>query len=150
MDIQNTIIGVVLALICAIPFILFYICKKKQKQTLLNTLNTVAQKHNATITTFEIFNTSIIAIDTVNNLAFYIKNNESTVVNLKQTEHCFLNVKHSNKNVIISADICFKHLSNQEGSFNVYDEAQDPPLNGETIFSKKWVNTFNKHIKIAA
>ncbi len=31
--------------------------------------------------------------------------------------------------------------------FRVYNEEIDPPLSGETIFSNKWINTFNKQIK---
>ncbi|APY10836.1 hypothetical protein BWZ22_06105 [Seonamhaeicola sp. S2-3] len=152
MDSQSILIGIVIAFICCIPFIIFYFNKKKQKQILINHLNDVAKKNNANISEFEIFNKSIIAVDKENLLAFYIKNDEPTIVDLKNTSHCFINInrkptKNSKKEIISTIDICFSQTSKNQYVFRVYNEEIDPPLSGETIFSNKWINTFNKQIK---
>ncbi|WP_372935369.1 hypothetical protein [Seonamhaeicola sp.] len=112
MDSQSIIIGIVIAFICCIPFAIFSFIKRKQKQQLINNLNDVATKNNASITEFEIFNKSVIAIDKENLLAFFIKDDKPTIVDLKNTTHCFINInkkpiKNSKKEIISTIDICF-------------------------------------------
>lgn len=155
MDSQSIIIGIVIAFICCIPFAIFYFIKRKQKQQLINNLNDVAKKNNASINEFEIFNKSVIAIDKENLLAFFIKDDKPTIVDLKNTTHCFINInkkptKNSKKEIISTIDICFSQTSKNEYMFRVYNEEIDPPLSSETIFSNKWISTFNKQIKRVA
>jgi hypothetical protein len=151
MDTKSTIIGVIIALICCIPFVMFYFIKRKQKHILIDNLNETAKINNAEINEYEIFNNSIIAIDKNKQLAFFVKNSQSTIVDLINIQYCYLDInKKGNKDILISADICFKQLSNKESKFNIYNEETDPPLNGELLFSEIWVNTFNQKIKKAA
>ncbi|MCB4798130.1 hypothetical protein [Neotamlana laminarinivorans] len=151
MDTKSTVIGLVIALICFAPFVIFSIIKRRNKKALIKNLNTIANKHNFQVGSFEIFNDSIIGIDNNLEFAFFIKGEAHTVVDLKNTNQCYLNInKDRTEKVVLNADIVFHQFSNKKITFNIFDDEVDPPLNGEIPFSEKWVNTFNQKIKLAA
>ncbi|KJD36655.1 hypothetical protein PW52_03145 [Tamlana sedimentorum] len=151
MDTRSTVIGLVIALICFAPFVIFSIIKRRNKNTLINSLNTLAQKQNSQIGSFEILNNAIIGIDTNFEFAYFIKNNDDVVVDLKNVNHCYLDIiKDSRQKALLNANIIFDTFSGKKITFNIFDDEVDPPLNGEIPFSEKWVNTFNQKIKLTA
>lgn len=76
MDSESVLLGMALLCACAIPIVFMYFKNSKKKQAIFQMFLTHAQTSNADISTHEIFNNYILALNQ-NKQIFYFFNNNS-------------------------------------------------------------------------
>ncbi|GAA0736117.1 MULTISPECIES: hypothetical protein [Flavobacteriaceae] len=149
MNTNSTIIGVAIALLCCMPYAFIYFSRKKKQKQTIATFKTIALEHNIQIDEFETLNTNTIGIDKTNRKVLFVKNNETTIVDLKQANYCYINEEKSKTQSISTIDICFNLSNKEHQKLTVFDNEDGFMLDGEIQFSNTWVNTINQHIKAA-
>ena len=98
MNLGTIIIGIICIALCAMPFILTSINKKKKQKKILNTLNDLAKRNNSTIIQHEICAYYAIGIDESKKTVSFILNNGDTTeeqfINLSKIKSCdIVNIK---------------------------------------------------------
>lgn len=115
MDLGTTIVGIVIILICIIPFALMSINNKKKEKKLLQGLSALAERNSCKISRYELWNNSTIGIDDTSVTIFYTRkskdNETSQQINLAEIQKC--RVINSNRTV-----------SNKEGNFKVVEKLE--------------------------
>lgn len=159
MDLPNLIIGLVVLLLCAAPFILMNRHSKNKKQKLIQTLNQLAASSGNSITEFDVFNDAIIGIDQNNKTLFFVKKleelNVEEKISLKDYQKSEVKKKMSNHHgpssnmqIIKKIHLHFqpKSSENREVNLEFYDENTQFQLNGELQLAEKWVVKCNQFI----
>lgn len=76
MDSTSLIIGIILLIVCVLPFILFSVNNSKKRKKRIQNLIQKAKENNATIQEKDDWNQSIIGIDKTNKMLFFSKKSE--------------------------------------------------------------------------
>jgi len=75
MELGTTIVGIVIILICIIPFALMSINNKKKEKKLLRGLSAFAERNSFKISRYELWNNSTIGIDDTSLTIFCMSSN---------------------------------------------------------------------------
>jgi hypothetical protein len=156
MDLPNLIIGFVVLLLCAAPFILMNRHSKNKKQKLIQSINQLAASSGSSITTFDVLNDAIIGIDQNKRELFFVKNLEELVVEEKiilknyqpiQVKKKTANHKGNSFNNQFIKKIYLhlepKSTAIKEVNLELYDEETQFQLNGELQLAEKWEKLCN-------
>lgn len=76
MDSTSLTIGIILLIVCVLPFILFSVNNSKKRKKRIQNLIQKAKENNATIQEKDDWNQSIIGIDKTNKMLFFSKKSE--------------------------------------------------------------------------
>lgn len=153
MDLGTAITGIICVGICASPFVLTGISKKKHEKEFLTTLKNIATKHNSVITQHEICGNYAIGIDNNNKtLAFVTKienNFKEQFVDLTSVIDCKIaNISRSTKSgkIIQKLYLQLTHSEwlKQEDILEFYNADTSYQLSGEIESIEQWNKTINK------
>lgn len=148
MDISTTIMGLFLALICMLPFIIIPIKKSKANKKMQLAFSSIAQKHQMNITQQDFCKHLIIGLDEIKNSVLFYDSNTANekFIDLNNVKECKAinnsrNVKVNgyNDKTVDKLEIAFKSKSNSATeSFELYNSQRDSEINGELQFMDKW------------
>lgn len=160
MDLGTTIVGIVIILICIIPFALMSINNRKKEKKLLQGLTEIAESNNCKISRYELWNSSTIGIDDTSLMIFYTRKSKdietSQQINLAETQKCKLvnssrtvSNKEGNFKVVEKLELAFsfQDKSKSEVALEFYNADHDSlTLMGELQLVEKWCKIFNDKI----
>ena len=160
MDLGVTLTGVIIVLLCIIPFVVMSQNSKRKKQQKLQNLFDFAAKNEGNITQHDLWHKSSIGLDETKNTIFFIRilqDKEITqVVKLGDMQKCqlintgrTLNEQESPIKVIDKLELAFTPKDKQQASivlefFKV--DSDSLTLTGELQLAEKWANLANVHI----
>lgn len=162
MDFGSTIVGVIVLLICIIPFVVLSRNNRKRKQIVVDRLNQLAERSNCSISRFDIWNNSAVGIDDTAHQAFFtrkINDTETALqINLLDVQKCRLmntgrtvNPAEGNQKVIEKLELVFtyRNKDKRETSLEFYNRDFDSlTLSGELQLIEKWGKIFNDTISV--
>lgn len=155
MDLSTTIIGLVIVLMCAVPFVVMYFNNKKKQHQMLQNLHTLATHNKCSVTFYEFCGDLVLGIDDSKKHVFFHKQSKdfssTSFVDLSQTKECQIFKKHhsdglkSSANPIQSVFLIFKRNNDvqHESSFELFNRQLDLQLSGELQFAEKWSKRIN-------
>lgn len=160
MDLGATIVGIIIIIICIIPFALMSINSRKKEKKLLQGLTEIAESNNCKINRYELWNSSTIGIDDTSLMFFYTRKSEgidiSQHLNLSEIQKCrvisssrTVSSKDGNFKVIEKLELVFSYKDKNRGemALEFYNADYDSlTLTGELQLVEKWCNLFNDKI----
>jgi hypothetical protein len=160
MDLGTTIVGIVIILICIIPFALMSINSRKKEKKLLQGLTEIAERNNCKLSRYELWNNSTIGIDDTSLMIFYTRKSKdietSQQINLAETQKCrVINLsrtvrnKEGNFKVVEKLELAFSFQDINRGDvvLEFYNADYDSlTLTGELQLVEKWCKLFNDKI----
>ena len=160
MDFGTTIIGIVIALICALPIILSTLNNSRRKKRILQKLYDFAAKDNYKISQHGTCNNLTLGIDDSAHMIFFIKKTKENEVfqqiNLAEIQLCRVinstrNVKHKDSTLFVveKLELAFAYQDKNKKEFlfefyNCIDDGQ--AYTGEVQFIEKWCKIINGKI----
>lgn len=160
MDWGTTIVGLIMILICIVPFVIMYYNRVKKENKMLQSINEIAQQHNCKIGQHEFCGDYVMGIDENRNFVFFFKQKKeeaiSQFVDLSEIQTCQMVKKTRNvKNDIGSlgfierVELSFTPTNKNKGetTFELYDEEINMQLSGELQFVDKWTKQINDRLK---
>lgn len=156
MDFGTTIIGVVIILLCILPFVIKAINSKRKEQQLLNNLFSIAKEKNCAITEHSVWNNSAIGIDNTNKALFFIntKNNYNKHILLQEASKCrvvntnrIVGTGSNSSKVIDKLELMITLKNKSEVVIEFYNTEHDSlSLTSEIQLMEKWNAIINKNI----
>jgi hypothetical protein len=159
MNLEITIIGIILSAICIVPLVIMHYNRTKKENKRLQYLNDIAIQHNCKISKHEFCGDFVIGIDESRNFVFFFKNkNEDIIsqfVDLSDIKTCKVikntkTIKTENENVIIIERLELSFLPTNknklETRFEFYDNEINNQLSGELQLIDKWEEQINNLI----
>ena len=160
MDLGVTLTGVIIVLLCIIPFVVMSQNSKRKKQQKLQNLFDFAAKNEGNITQHDLWHKSSIGLDETNKTIFFIRILQdkaiTQVVKLGDMQKCqlintgrTLNEQESPIKVIDKLELAFTPRDKQQATivlefFKV--DSDSLTLTGELQLAEKWANLTNVHI----
>ena len=160
MDKGTTIMGIGIALICALPIILSTVNNSKRKKRILQGLYDFAAKSNCKISQHGMSNNLTIGIDEPSLMIFFIKKTKDNEVlqqiNLSEIQKCrvinstrTLKSKDNNLNVIekIELAFAFNNKNKKEILLEFYNHINDgSTFTGDVNLVEQWCEIINNKI----
>jgi len=160
METGSIIIGIVLAAICIIPFVLVRQNKKRKEKQLLENLRNAAAEQQCLISSHEVLGQMAIGMDASRRFVFFINNNHNELlvryVNLADYRSCravnsskAVNSGDSHFRVIDKVELVFIPVvkTNPDTTWTFYNAEDSSHLYGELEFVEKWAGLINTLIK---
>lgn len=161
MDLGVTLTGVIIVLLCIIPFVVMSQNSKRKKQQKLQDLFDFAAKNEGNITQHDLWHKSSIGLDETNNTIFFIRTLQdkaiTQVVKLEDMQKCQLintgrtlnDQDNGQVKVIDKLELAFTPRDKQQAAivlefFKV--DSDSLTLTGELQLAEKWTNLANVHI----
>ena len=147
MDIGTAITGSICVIICALPFVLIGMSRRKKEKESLKALNNLAKQNNSDITDSEICGDYIIGVDKTKRTLFFITKREDSFreqfVELSHIKDCKIaNIKRSTKNGKIIQrlylQLSYAEQIKQEVILEFYNADINYQLSGEMESIEKW------------
>ncbi|MGQ2983270.1 hypothetical protein [Flavobacterium sp.] len=141
MDLQTTIIGMVLIALCVVPFIFVYNKKKEKQQLLIKQLKAQAITSGCNITRHDLWHNTVIGIDDNAKCLFFLRRTKDGEVQ-RQAHLAGVNKAYINgaDNAIDKLELILVHNSSKEGDtvLEFYNSATLMQINTELQLVKKW------------
>jgi ABC-type glycerol-3-phosphate transport system permease component len=80
MDWGTAIVGLIMILICIVPFVIMYYNRVKKENKMLQSLNEIAQQHNCKIGQHEFCGDYVMGIDENRNFVFFFKQKKEEAI----------------------------------------------------------------------
>lgn len=147
------IVGLIMILICIVPFVIMYYNRKKKENKMLQSLNEIAKPHNCKINQHEFCGDYVMGIDESRNFVFFFKQKKeeavSQFVDLAEIQSCQVVKKAISTYSIQKLELAFlpTNKSKTETKFELYDEEINTQLSGELQFIDKWAKQINDRLK---
>ncbi len=141
MDLQTTIIGMVLIALCIVPFLFIYKKKKEKQQLLVAQLKAQAITSGCAITRHDLWHNTVIGIDDNMKCLFFLrktKNGEAYAqAHLAGINNCYIIGADS---TIDKLELVLVHNSTKEPDtvLEFYNSASLMQINTELQLVKKW------------
>lgn len=149
------IMGVVLVSICALPFILADLKRRKKANWYVSKLREMAAQNQAAITKYDFCRDFILGIDEKNNQLFYFQFRGDTEmsqhINLKEIAACKVINKSRTIDRVTVVDqllLNFKPATRNKDEINwmLYSTDYHTQLDDELQLSAKWATLINKQL----
>jgi hypothetical protein len=157
MDLGVTLIGIIIVVLCAMPFTLTYRNRKKKEKQFLLSLKELAQHHNCKITQYEVFGYFAIGIDDAKSYVFFVLKTEEKLkqqyINLSNVKTCEItkiNRSINKKETIIdhlSLNFGLVDKSKPNIALDFYNSDISYQLSGEIQSIEKWYKLINDLLK---
>lgn len=159
MNSGTAIIGIIISICCALPFVLTGRDRKKNEQKLLQSFFQLAEKCHCKVSQYELWLFSALGFDDkFNTLFFYRKTHENETaltINLSEIDHCkpiitsttLKSKEHTYKEIEkLEIAISYKTKGKSDSILEFYNAELNPQLNGEFQLIEKWVKLINSAI----
>lgn len=152
MDSETTIIGIVLVLICIIPFVLINKKKATKRRNKLKILTNSVQKMNGIIYKNEFWNHYGIALDKTNKMLYFSTQtddeNSYEVISLKSIASCSVIKKEDNSKSItaLGLQLDFADKSKPNAYLSFYERDSNLFLVNELDIIQRWSATINEQL----
>ncbi len=158
MDLGASFVGMIVILICIIPFILISINNRKKDEKLRLKLFDFAQRSNFVVTRYDLWHHSSIGIDDQNEVIFFTRTVKEQAflqqINLSEIQKCRVIITRktaSSSGGIEKLELAFTYQNKQKQDVFVefYNAAYDSlTLSGELQMVEKWGKIVNDKIPV--
>ena len=152
MDSETTIIGIILVLICIVPFLVITKKKATKRKNKLKILINSVQKMNGAIYKNEFWNHYGIGLDKTNKMLYFStqsdEENSYDVINLKSIATCSIIKKQDNSNSItgLGLQLDFTDKSKPAVYLSFYERDRNIVLVNELDLIQRWSTTINEQL----
>lgn len=152
MDTESLFMGLILLVICVVPFVFMHLKKTKKESILLSKINQLISQKAMNLDEYEFFETQFIGLDIKKKTAFYIHDITHTMelktIDLKtHTLHLEKNQSQEGRRIKIHK-MGFQWSntnSKQQELWVVFDETKKFQLSGEIEWIEKWIKKIQVH-----
>jgi hypothetical protein len=165
MDSGTLIVGVIILLVCIIPFAYMIYHQKKQQQTIRQALVDFGAQHQSTIHQLDVWNHSAIGLDHTNRLLYFYKKatHQPTPTTLRITLNELRKCRVENSGRTVSSPngptnvidrlelvLSFKDKTKKDVVLEIYNNTQDHlTLNDELPLAERWAALINAQATLA-
>ena len=148
MDQSSLIIGIVLLIVCVLPFILFSLNNTKKRKNRIQNLIQKAKENNATIQEKDDWNQSIIGIDKTNKLLFFSKKSEEfdkfISINISELQKCQIERTENNQKVLEKLELELSFATKPTIVLEFFNKDETRLLVNEIELIQKWQKLLSK------
>ncbi len=148
MDATSLTIGIILMLVCILPFIIFNRINSKKRKKRIENLNQIAKENNATIQEKDDWNQSIIGIDKTNKLLFFSKKSEEfdkfISINISELLKCRIERTENKDNVLEKLELELTFASKPTVVLEFFNKNETRLILNEIEIIQKWQTLLNK------
>lgn len=150
MDLGTTIIGAVLVIICAIPFVLVKKGGKTQKKQALQKLKTLAEQNNDGLGEYDVYNNMAIALNVLKTAVLFYKEAdevaEAYYLKLNDIKQCKVDAiykpskikTNKNENIAEKLVLCFYLKNGDLINLEFYNVEKTLQITWEHFALEKW------------
>lgn len=160
MDLGTTITALLIAAACVIPFVIMNKLNARRERKILEPLFNLAQKHDSTISGYDIWNNAAVGIDNRTEMVFFFKKATGTdifrQVNLSEIRKCRLiqvtktsGDEQDNFKPVAKLELVLEHQDSSKADIMLefYNADLDGgTLTGELQLVEKWRQLIDKKI----
>jgi putative lipase involved disintegration of autophagic bodies len=152
MDTSSTLIGIIILILCILPFFFLGRGRKKTEKKMLQSVEDYAMEHNCRVTQIELIRDFVLAIDEINKHVFYYKinkdNTEILDINLTEIKGCkVINIGRNTDNQKITDQLLLSFIPNnakqKELKLECYNSDVQVQLCGEAQCLERWSEMIN-------
>lgn len=148
MDSTSLSIGIILVIICVLPFILFSLNNSKKRKIRIQNLVKKANESNATIQEKDDWNRSIIGIDKRNKMLFFSKNSEEfdkfISINISELQKSRIERTENNHKVLEKLELELTFASKPTVVLEFFNVNETRIILNEIEIIQKWQTLLNK------
>lgn len=148
MDSTSLTIGIILLIVCVLPFILFSVNNSKKRKKRIQNLIQKAKENNATIQEKDDWNQSIIGIDKTNNMLFFSKKSEEfdkfISINISELLKSRIERTENKNKVLEKLDLELTFASRPTIVLEFFNKDETRILLNEIEIIQKWQTLLNK------
>lgn len=148
MDQSSATIGIILVIVCVLPFIFFSINNSKKRKKRIQNLVKKAKDNNATIQEKDDWNQSIIGIDKTNKMLFFSKKSEEfdkfISINISELLKCRIERTENKHNVLEKLELELTFASKPTVVLEFFNIDETRILLNEIEIIQKWQTLLNK------
>ena len=148
MDSTSLTIGIILLIVCVLPFILFSVKNRKKRKKRIQNLIKKAQENNATIQEKDDWNQSIIGIDKTNKMLFFSKKSEEfdkfISINISELLKCRIERTENKHNVLEKLELELTFASRPTIVLEFFNKNETRLILNEIEIIQKWQTLLNK------
>lgn len=150
MDATSLTIGIILVIVCVLPFILFSINNtKKRKERVLNLVK-IAKENNATIQEKDDWHQTIIGLDKTNKMLFFSEKSEEfdkfITINISELQNCRIERTENNNKVLEKLELELTFASKPIVVLEFFNINKTRLILNEVELIQKWQQLLNKII----
>lgn len=147
MDFSFLNIAIILFIVCLLPFVLYYINNTKKRKIRIQNLIKIAQKNNAIIQEKDLWNNSIIGIDTANKILFYSKNSDDfdkfISINISDLHNCSIERTENKNKVVEKLELELKFANKPTVVLEFFNISESSIIINELEIIRKWQKQLN-------
>lgn len=148
MDSTSLTIGIILMIVCVLPFILFSVINTKKRKKRIENLILKAKENNATIQEKDDWNQSIIGIDKTNKMLFFSKKSEEfdkfISINISELLKCRIERTENKHNVLEKLELELTFASRPTVVLEFFNKDETRLILNEIEIIQKWQTLLNK------
>ena len=148
MDSTSLTIGIILLIVCVLPFILFSVINSKKRKKRIQNLIQKAKENNATIQEKDDWNQSIIGIDKTNKMLFFSKKSEEIdkfiSINISELLKCRIEKTENKHNVLEKLELELTFASRPTIVLEFFNKDETRLILNEIEIIQKWQTLLNK------
>ena len=148
MDSTSLTIGIILLIICVLPFILFSVINTKKRKKRIENLILKAKENNATIQEKDDWNQSIIGIDKTNKMLFFSKKSEEfdkfISINISELLKCRIERTENKNKVLEKLELELTFASKPTVVLEFFNKDETRLILNEIEIIQKWQTLLNK------
>ena len=148
MDSTSLTIGIILLIVCVLPFILFSVINSKKRKKRIQNLIQKAKENNATIQEKDDWNQSIIGIDKTNKMLFFSKKSEEIdkfiSINISELLKCRIEKTENKHNVLEKLELELTFASRPTIVLEFFNKDETRLILNELEIIQKWQTLLNK------
>lgn len=148
MDSTSLTIGIILVIVCVLPFILFSVNNSKKRKKRIENLVKKAKESNATIQEKDDWNQSIIGIDKTNKMLFFSKKSEEIdkfiSINISELLKCRIERTENKHKVLEKLELELTFASKPTVVLEFFNKDETRIILNEIEIIQKWQILLNK------
>lgn len=148
MDATSFTIGIILLIICVLPFILFSVNNNKKRKKRIENLVKKAKENNATIQEKDDWNQSVIGLDKKNKMLFFSKKSEEfdkfIFINISELLLCRIERTENKHKVLEKLELELTFASKPTVVLEFFNKNETRLILNEIEIIQKWQKLLNK------